>query len=150
MAFRRIGEIGPGPLFPPAGTTSSSGSSAASAASSLELIAFVLVTVLLPVLLLAALLVDLVLRDHPRQADGRHPARRLPLVLPATEVWAMVVLLVIWLGGGGPFGKGSMRRRRGIYWLRPRWARSHLGTIRALFGITFEIEGGEAALPGRS
>lgn len=35
-----------------------------------------------------------------------------------------------------------------MYDLRIHWARSHLGGIRALFGLTFEVEGIEAAGPG--
>ena len=148
MAFRRIGEIGRGPLFPPAGTSTQRMIRRVRGLI-LELIAFTLITVLLPVLLLAALVVDLALRiTRGKPMVGIRLVAFLWCFL-ATEVWAMVVLLVIWIGGGGPAGKGGQRRRRGIYWLRPRWARSHLGTIRALFGITLEIEGAEAALPGR-
>jgi 1-acyl-sn-glycerol-3-phosphate acyltransferase len=148
MAFRRIGEIGAGPLFPPAGSASQRTFRRVRGIVA-EIIAFVLVTVLLPLLLLVGLLVDLFLkvtRGKPMVAV------RLAAFLwsfLATEMFAMVALLAIWIGSGGPFGKNGERRRRGIYWLRPRWARSHLGMIQLLFGIDIQVEGTEAALPGR-
>ena len=64
------------------------------------------------------------------------------------EMRALVALLGIWLLTGGPFGKGSLRRTRWIYALRVHWSGSHLGGIRALFGLRFEVEGLELAGPG--
>lgn len=143
----KIGEIGPGPLF---GDEGSLGKRIIRRVRGigLELVAFVAVTVLLPVLIPGAALADL----YFKLRHGK-PAVALRLTLFAwwflfTEVWALVVLLAIWLASGGPFGHGSMLRRRGIYWLRPRWARSHLGAIKVLFGLRFEIEGLEVASPG--
>jgi 1-acyl-sn-glycerol-3-phosphate acyltransferase len=49
---------------------------------------------------------------------------------------------------GGPLGRGSKARRRMVYDLRIHWARSHIGGIKALFGLTFEIEGLDNAGPG--
>ena len=54
----------------------------------------------------------------------------------------------IYLVTGGPLGRGSLRRRRLVYDLRIHWARSHLGGVRVLFGLTFEVEGLELAGPG--
>jgi 1-acyl-sn-glycerol-3-phosphate acyltransferase len=57
---------------------------------------------------------------------------------------------VTWLVTGGPFGAGSLRRRRMVYDLRIHWCRSHLGGVKTLFGLTFEIEGLELAAPGQA
>lgn len=143
----RRAEIGRGPLLPPAGSVGgrllrrTRGILAA-------WVGFALVTVLLPLLLLVALLTDLVLWLRRRK-----PWVAIRLVLVAwwflfNEVWGSIALAAIWLATGGPFGHGSMSRRRAIYWLRPRWARSHLGAVKLLFGLRFEVEGVDAASPG--
>ncbi len=64
------------------------------------------------------------------------------------EMQALVGLLWIWLRGGGPFGGDSERRRVSLYNLRVHWVRHHLGGIRRLFGLRFEIDGLEHAGPG--
>ncbi len=114
----------------------------------LELLAFVLVTVLLPVLVLAAAVVDLVLWLR----------RRKPWVgvrLVAFLWWflfgefrALAALLGIWIVTAGPLGKGSLRRRRLLYAVRLHWSRSHMGGIKVLFGLRFEIEDLDQAAPG--
>ena len=73
---------------------------------------------------------------------GKNPGLALYtyFIDPLTEMWSMVVLAAIWIGTGGPWGKGSMRRRRGVYWLRPRWAGAHIGGISRLFGLRYEID----------
>ncbi|MGI8728343.1 MAG: 1-acyl-sn-glycerol-3-phosphate acyltransferase, partial [Solirubrobacterales bacterium] len=113
----------------------------------LEIVGAVLVTLLLPVLLTGAALVDLYLWLRERK-----PWVGVRLVMTlwsflVIEVWAMEVLLSVWIASGGPFGKGSMRRRRGIYWLRPRWARLHFGSLQRLFGLRVETEGLDQAHP---
>jgi 1-acyl-sn-glycerol-3-phosphate acyltransferase len=143
----RLGEIGPGPLFPAAGSPGERTFRRVRGVV-LELLAFVLVTVLFPLLMVGALVADLV---HKLRAGKPFVAIRLVPFLwwfTFTETWSFVVLGWIWISTGGPFGKGSMRRRRGVYWLRPRWAGAHLGGIKRLFGLRFEIEGAENALPG--
>lgn len=114
----------------------------------LEFLAFVLATVLLPVLLLAAAMVDLVL-----WLRSRKPWVGVRLVaflwwFLFGEMQALVGISWIWLRNGGPFGGDSERRRLGIYNLRVYWARSHLGGVRVLFGLRFEVEGLELAGPG--
>lgn len=114
----------------------------------LEVVLFVVVTVVFPVLALVAVVVDLTL----------WAARRKPWVgvrLLAMLWWflfgefrALAGLLAIWLLTGGPFGRGSLRRRRWLYNLRVRWIRSHLAGVSALFGLRWEIEGLERAGPG--
>lgn len=111
---------------------------------SLEILAFVLVTVLLPVLLLGAALVDLAL-----WLKDRKPWVGIRLVaflwwFLFGEMRALATILYI----KATSRLGSARRRRMLYNLRVHWARSHLGGIRALFGLRFEVEGLDEAGPG--
>ena len=144
----RVGEIGAGPLLPAAGKTSKL-LIRRTRGVFLELLAFVLATVLFPVLFVVALIADVFLkltRDKPMVGFRLVPFLWFFLF---TEVWCYAFELVLWLITGGPFRKDSMLRRRGIYWLRPRWAASHLGAIRFVMGMKWEIEGREQSLPGR-
>jgi len=113
-----------------------------------EVVAFVLITVLFPVLLLLAAIVDLTLwlrRRKPWVA-----VRLLPAIwcFLFGEIEALLKLPVIYVLTGGPFGTGSIRRRRWIYALRIRWARNHLGAVRILFGLKFDVEGLELTATG--
>ena len=114
----------------------------------LELVGFVLITALFPVLLIVALGIDL----YRRAFQGRPMVaiRLLPFLwwFLLTELWALGVLGTLWLRSGGPLGRGSAVRRRGVYWLRPRWARSHLGAFKLLFGLRIEIDGLDEVEPG--
>jgi 1-acyl-sn-glycerol-3-phosphate acyltransferase len=115
---------------------------------SVESLAFVTVTILLPALLLGAAAIDLVL-----WLARRRPWVAVRLVAMLWwflfgEVRTLAGLLGIWVLTGGPAGRGSLRRRRWLYELRIRWARSHLGGVRVLFGLRFEVEGLEHAGPG--
>ncbi|MGI8460321.1 MAG: 1-acyl-sn-glycerol-3-phosphate acyltransferase [Solirubrobacterales bacterium] len=114
----------------------------------LEVLVFVLLTLLFPLLVLGAALVDLVL-----WLRSRKPWTALRLVAMAWlflfgEMRALAGLLGIWIFTGGPWGKRSLRRRRWLYDLRIHWARSHIGAATVLFGLRFEIEGLELAGPG--
>ncbi len=143
----RLGEIGAGPLLPAAGTASQR-LIRRTRGVALEFVAFVLVTALFPVLLIAGLLVDLFLKL--RTGKPMVAVRLVPFLwfFLFTEVWCYTFLLVLWLITGGPFRSGSMLRRRGVYWLRPHWAGSHLGAIRFVMGMKFELEGREQSVPG--
>lgn len=114
----------------------------------LEIVMFILATVLLPVLLVAAALVDLALwlRRRKHWVGVRLVAMLWWFLFG--EMRALFTLLGIWVLTGGLFGKRSLRRRRWLYDLRVRWIRSHLGGMRVLFGLRFEIEGLELAGPG--
>jgi 1-acyl-sn-glycerol-3-phosphate acyltransferase len=115
---------------------------------SLEIVAFVLVTLLLPVLLVGAALVDLALWLKRRKP---WVAVRLTAFLwwfLFGEMRVLVSLLGIWLITGAWFGIGSLRRRVLLYRLRVHWCNSHLSGIRVLFGLRFEIEGLDEAAPG--
>jgi len=114
----------------------------------LEVLAFVLVTVLLPVLLLGAAVVDFFLWLKSRKPwVGVRLAAFLWWFLFG-EMRALGTILGIWIVTGGPFGIGSHRRRVLLYRLRVRWASSHLGGIRVLFGLRFEVDGLAQAGPG--
>jgi 1-acyl-sn-glycerol-3-phosphate acyltransferase len=114
----------------------------------LEVVAFVLVTVLLPALLVVAAAVDLVLWLRRRKpCVGVRLAAFLWWFL-AGELRALLVILGIWLRSGGPFGGDSERRQLGVYNLRISWARGHLAGIRVLFRLRFEVEDLELAGPG--
>ena len=110
----------------------------------IETLAFVAVTVLFPLLIAGAAVVDLALWLRRRK-----PWMAVRLVAMAWwflcgELRGMLGLLFICV-----FSRhGSLRRRRWVYDLRIHWARSHLGGIRVLFGLTFDIEGIEQAGPG--
>ncbi len=113
-----------------------------------ELLAFVLVTLLLPVLLLGAVLTDAVLAVVRRKP---FVATRLVLFawwFLAGEIVGMTSLLVGWLVTGGPLRKDSALRRRLVYRTRIRWASGHFNGVRVLFGLKLEVEDVEVAGPG--
>ncbi len=113
----------------------------------LEIVLFVVVTVLLPLLALGAIVVDLVLwlRSRKHWMGIRLVAMLWWFLLG--EMIALVRMLSIWLLTGGPFGVGSPRRHRGIYVLRVWWIRHHLGGVRRLFSLRFDIEDLDLAAP---
>ncbi|MDQ3759661.1 MAG: lysophospholipid acyltransferase family protein [Actinomycetota bacterium] len=145
--MRRISNVRPSPLFRDDGPLGARIMRRVRGIT-LELVAFVLVTVLLPGLLLVAALVDLAL-----WLDRRKPWVGVRLTAFCWwflfgELRALVVILGIAVITGGPLGKGSLRRRVLLYRLRAHWAASHLGGIRVLFGLHFEVEGLAEAGPG--
>lgn len=143
----RVGPPAEGPLFPDDGPLGPRLLRRVRGIA-LEALAFVLVTALFPVLLLGAALVDLVLWLRRRKP---WVAVRLTAMLwwfLLGEMRALLALLGIWVITGGPFGAGSLRRSRLLYALRIHWARSHLGGVRVLFGLRFEVENVEVAGPG--
>ncbi len=112
---------------------------------SVELLAFALITVLSPVLLIAGLLVDVALWLRRRK-----PWMALRMIAMAWwfllgELYGLLGLLWIWLISGGRDGP---RRRDRVFRLKRRWLASHLAGIRTLFRLRFEIEGLELAGPG--
>ena len=112
---------------------------------SLEVIAFVLVTVLSPLLCIGAVVLDGALwvqRRKPWMA-----VRLLALLwwFLLGELYGLLGLLWIWALSGGRDGR---RRRERVYRLKRRWLGSHLAGTRRLFGLRFEVEGLELAGPG--
>ncbi|MEA2457456.1 MAG: hypothetical protein QOC95_428 [Thermoleophilaceae bacterium] len=114
----------------------------------IEVGAFVALTLLFPLAVVAAAVVDLAL-----WVVRRKPWMAVRLVAMAWwflfgELRGIAGLGAIYVATGGPLGRGSLARRRLVYDLRIHWARSHLGGIRVLFGLTFELEGVDQAGPG--
>ncbi len=139
----RIGEVKAGPLFTddaPRGKRLVR----RTRGIAIELIAFVLVTALYPVLLLGALATDAALWLKSRKPFVAARLLAFAWWFLFAELRGMAVLAALKLTTRA----GSIRRRRAIYALRIHWARSHLAGIRVLFGLTFEIDGLELAGPG--
>jgi 1-acyl-sn-glycerol-3-phosphate acyltransferase len=110
-----------------------------------ETLGFVLVTLLSPLLIVVAVVVDVALWLRRRKP---WMALRLLAMLwwfLAGELYALVQLFVIWIASGG---RDGARRRDRVYRLKRRWLGAHLAGIRLLFGLRFEIEGLELAGPG--
>ena len=114
----------------------------------LEVIAFIVVTILLPVLLVGAVLVDLALWLRRRKPWVGVRLTAFLWWFLFGEMRALVTILGIWIITGAWFGIGSRRRRVLLYRLRVHWCTSHLSGIRVLFGLKFEIDGLEEAAPG--
>ncbi len=143
----RVAQVTRGPLFPDEGPR---GARLARRARGIgiEAAAFVALTLLSPVVLAAAVLVDAAL-----WLVRRKPWMAVRLAAMAWwflfgELRGIAGLAGIWVVTGGPLGAGSLRRRRMVYDLRIHWCRSHLGGVRVLFGLKFEVEGLEKAGPG--
>lgn len=143
----RVRQVSKGPLFPDEGSRGARWWRRTRGIA-IETLALILLTVLLPVALVLAAIVDLVLWLRHRK-----PWMAVRLVAMAwwfllNELRGILSLGLIFLVTGGPFVRDSLRRRRLVYNLRIRWARTHLAGIRVLFGLKFEIEGLELAGPG--
>lgn len=139
---RRMGELGP--LIP---DESSRGSRIVRRTRGIAaiLIGALLLTVLLPLLLTGAALLDLALWLRRRKP---WMAVRLVAMLwwfLLGELYGLLGLLAIGVLSGG---RDSARRRERVYRLKRRWLASHLAGVRALFGMRFESEGLELAGPG--
>jgi 1-acyl-sn-glycerol-3-phosphate acyltransferase len=61
------------------------------------------------------------------------------------ELRGIAVLTAIWFGS---LGRDTRTRRFRVYRLRQRWAAGHLGAIRRLFRLHFEIDGLDDVAPG--
>jgi 1-acyl-sn-glycerol-3-phosphate acyltransferase len=104
---------------------------------------FVLLTILSPLLLLAACAVDLVLwlrRRKPWMA-----VRLLVLVwwFLLCELRGLLGILRTWLLAGGPGARDTAARRRRVYRLQVQWATRNLACVRRLWRLRFEVEGQE-------
>jgi 1-acyl-sn-glycerol-3-phosphate acyltransferase len=142
----RVMPVTPGPRFPADGSRSARILRRVRGIA-LEIVLFVVVSALAPLLLAVAAVVDLILWLRRRK---HWMAVRLVAMLwwfLLGELIALVWLAGIWLASGGPFGTGSLRRHRWIYVLRVWWIRHHLGGVKRLFSLRFEIDGLENAAP---
>ena len=98
-----------------------------------------------PLLVVVAVAVDLVLWVFTRKPWMAVRLLAMAWLFLAGELRGLVVLAGLWVGS---LGRDTRRRRLGVYRLRQRWAAGHLGAVRRLFGLTFEVEGLEHAAPG--
>lgn len=111
----------------------------------IELLAFVAITVTAPVVLVLAGAVDLallVVRGKPMMAVRLVAFAWLFLL---GELRGMAALIAIWAVS---LGHDSRTRRVRVYRLRQRWMGGHLGAVRRLFRLHFEIEGLDDVAPG--
>jgi 1-acyl-sn-glycerol-3-phosphate acyltransferase len=114
----------------------------------IEVVLFVVATLLLPLLLLAALATDLVLWIRRRKPWMAVRLLGMAWWFLFGEMRNLPWMLGIWIGSGGPWGHGSLRRRRWVYRLRIHWMRSILAGLRVLFGMKIEVDGLDEAGPG--
>ena len=143
----RVHDVGRGPLFPAEGKTGDRVQRLVKGVG-IEAGGLVALTVLFPLVLAGAAIVDLALWTVRRK-----PWMAVRLVAYAWwflfgEVRCFALLVGVWVITGGPLGRRSLARRRLVYDLRIHWTRSHLAGVRVLFGMTFEVEGIEHAGPG--
>jgi len=111
----------------------------------IEATAFVVVTLLLPLLLLAAAAVDLTLALLKRKPwVGVRLVAMLWWFLFG-ELRGIVGLTLIDLAS---LGRDTRTRRFRVYRLRQLWCGGHLGGVRRLFGLRFEVTGLEDVAPG--
>jgi 1-acyl-sn-glycerol-3-phosphate acyltransferase len=111
----------------------------------IEVVAFVAVTLTFPLLFTAAAAVDLA-----RWIVMRRPSVSMRLVAMLWwfllgEMRGLGGLLLIWLGSAG---RDTHTRRLRVYRLRQRWIGGHLDGVRRLFGLRFVVEGLEDVAPG--
>ena len=99
-------------------------------------------TALSPLLVLAALLTDVVLWVKRRKPWMALRLAALIWWFLLGELYGLAGLLAI---GVASRGRDSQLRRERVFRLKRRWLGSHLGGIKMLFGLRFEIEGLELA-----
>ncbi len=112
---------------------------------SIEVLAFALLTVLSPLLLLGAALLDGTLWLMHRKPWMAVRLLAMGWWFLLGELYGLLGLLVIGASSGG---RDGARRRERVYRLKRRWLISHLAGIRTIFDLRFEIEDLELAGPG--
>jgi 1-acyl-sn-glycerol-3-phosphate acyltransferase len=139
--------VGRGPLIPADGLV---GARLARRAKGIavELVAFVALTLLSPLVLVAAVVVDAALWLMRRKPWMAVRLAAMAWWFLFGELRGLAGLAGIYLVTGGPLGRGSLARRRLVYRLRIHWCRSNLAAVRVLFGLSLEVEGLELAGPG--
>jgi 1-acyl-sn-glycerol-3-phosphate acyltransferase len=114
----------------------------------IEVGAFLALTLLSPLVLAAAVLVDSALWVRRRKPWMAVRLAAMGWWFLFGELRGLAGLAAIYLVTGGPLGRRSLARRRLVYGLRIHWCRSNLAGVRALFGVRIEVDGLELAGPG--
>ena len=106
---------------------------------------FVVYTVMLPVTLGVALVVDAwrLIRGRPIVATR---ATLFGWAYLVAENLALLVLLIVWVASG--FGRSQRVLLGGAFWAQAKWARFLFGSVRLIFRVGLEVEGLDAVTPG--
>ncbi len=139
----RVHGVTAGPLFPDEGPRGARLVRRARGIS-IEVVALVLVTLLFPLLAAVAVAVDLTLWLKRRKPWVAIRLLAFGWWFLFAEARVLLAMLAIRLSTS----YGSDRRRRWLYGLRIHWMSSHIGGIRVLFGVGFEVEGLDQSGPG--
>jgi 1-acyl-sn-glycerol-3-phosphate acyltransferase len=139
--------VGRGPLIPDDGPAGARARRRARGIA-IEVGAFLALTLLSPLVLVAAVLVDSALWVRRRKPWMAVRLAAMGWWFLFGELRGLAGLAAIYLVTGGPLGRRSLARRRLVYGLRIHWCRSNLAGVRALFGVRIEVEGLELAGPG--
>lgn len=135
--------VSAGPLFPDPGPRSARWARRTRSIG-LEVLLFAAITVLSPLLVPAAVLVDLA-----RLVTGKRGWMSLRML--AMAWWFLLGQMRAYPTALGIFlfsRAGSERRRCWAYALRIRWMAGHVAGLKAIMGLTFEVEGVEESGPG--
>lgn len=108
-----------------------------------EVVLFVLLTALSPLLLGAAATIDGVLWLRRRKPWMGVRIVALVWWFLFGELRGLIGLLRVWLLAGGPWARDSLTRRRRTYALQVRWAAGHVGGLCRLCRVGFDVEGDE-------
>jgi 1-acyl-sn-glycerol-3-phosphate acyltransferase len=133
-----------GPLLPDDGTRAARWRRRARGIA-IESLALLALTLLFPVLIVAAAIVDAVLWVVRRKPWMGVRLVALAWWFLAGELRGILMLLALNVGS---LGRDTPRRRRGVYRLRQSWCGGHLAGVMRLFGMTMAVEGLEEAGPG--
>jgi 1-acyl-sn-glycerol-3-phosphate acyltransferase len=143
----RVAHVSRGPLFPDDGPRGARWARRAKGIA-IEAGAFVALTVLSPLVLLAAAGADAALWVARRKRPTAVRLAAFGWWFLLGELRGLAGLAAIYVLTGGPLGGRSLRRRRLVYDLRIRWMRGHVAGLRVLFGVGLEVEGLDAVAPG--
>jgi 1-acyl-sn-glycerol-3-phosphate acyltransferase len=108
-----------------------------------ELLQFLVLTALAPLVLLGAAAVDLALWLRSRKPWMAVRLVALVWWFLLGELRGLLGCLRVWLLAGGPWGRDSRARRRRTYRLQVNWAANNLDGLRRLCRVRFVVEGGE-------
>jgi hypothetical protein len=108
-----------------------------------ELLGFVVLTALSPVILAAAGAVDLAMWLRSRKPWMAVRLVALVWWFLLGELKGLLALAGVWVLSGGPLARDTPARRRRVYKLQVAWAAGHLAGVVRLFRLRFEVEGDE-------